>query len=44
MNDISKEIVKLMGQINKQSNKNGGENLVAYSIDAGAHVFLFYLK
>ena len=40
INDRSKEIIKQATKIN-----NGkGRNIVAYSIDAGFHVFLFMMK
>jgi diphosphomevalonate decarboxylase len=39
MNETSRLIIKTATMLNMQ-----GENIVAYSIDAGFHVFLFCLK
>lgn len=40
MNQTSKNIVNMVRDINAER----GENIAAYSIDAGFHVFLFCLK
>ncbi len=40
LNETSRQIIRIASEINKQE----GSNIVAYSIDAGFHVFLFVLK
>ena len=42
MNETSKNILKICTKIN--SNSFEQKNIVAYSIDAGCHVFLFYMR
>lgn len=42
MNQTSKNIVNMARDINSEQGDKG--NIVAYSIDAGFHVFLFCLK